>query len=436
MKVTKFWAKNFRSLRDVTVSPLGDFNVFYGENGAGKSNVLDALHALFSILPLAVDTAHGADHERLSFRDAGERAARWLRDDDFDARQPQAPIFLGAVIEQIYPTLGAADSGIAIARVVLEINFWRSVSGQPNLRFSRLLFNEDIRPGLPFSDTGLADVLRLIVAKNFTHLGVTRTLSTGADSGADPVLGIRPDGELVQSLFKAKNARDPWLRQRFDVVRMFLSSSLGRPAFDVFLDSDRGRIELREQLPEPNPQHADVSLDRAGHGVVQIYSIVATLLLAGGGLVAIEEPEAHLHAPTLGIRLRSLLVKLLQDGHIDQLFIATHSNLFDLDETGYFDVRLDPETRETKIDRKPLSEIDGHHLYEPGPAKRALAQYLRYAEPSERVYRRPDSTPVSAKELLRLLQEDDPLALDFLRSLHGAALRMVRLDLQKTGNKE
>lgn len=43
---------------------------------------------------------------------------------------------------------------------------------------------------------------------------------------------------------------------------------------------------------------------------------------------------------------------------LDQLFIATHSNLFGLDETGYWDVSLDAATSETRVVRKPRSEID------------------------------------------------------------------------------
>jgi hypothetical protein len=85
------------------------------------------------------------------------------------------------------------------------------------------------------------------------------------------------------------------------------------------------------------------------------------------------------------------------------------------------------------VARKDLVEIDAQHLYEPGPAKHALAQLLRYAPDDEVVFRRPDNAPITAGEMLRLLQEDDDVAVEFLRSLHGAALRIVRLDARKTG---
>lgn len=434
MKVTKFWAKSYRSLRDVTLDDLGDYNIFYGPNGAGKSNVLDALQALFCIMPLAVDTAYGPEEDRLSFREAGERASAWVRAEDFDARQPST-IVLGAILEDAASRFGnILYRNRPVTKVEVEINFWKPREGQFNLRFTRLLVNTR-KLVLPFSDPAIRDLLQVFVPKAFTHLGVTRTLSVKALQDSDvpvaPAVGTIPDREVVSELFRAKNASDRSLRQRFDKAREFLAKTLHRGLFDVFIDAATQRLELREMLPEPNPHNIDIRVDRAGHGVVQLYAIVATILLAEGRLVAIEEPEAHLHAPSMGRELRSLLYRMVSEGEIHQLFIATHSNLFDLDPTGYWDVSLDSATAETRIARKPLSEIDAHHLYEPGPAKHALAQLLRYAPENELVFRRPDNSPVTAGEMLRLLQEDDKVALDFLRSLHGAALRIVRLNARK-----
>jgi len=158
-----------------------------------------------------------------------------------------------------------------------------------------------------------------------------------------------------------------------------MASALHRGLCDVFLDPDTQRLELREALPEPNPLGLDIRIDRAGHGVVQLYAIIAPILLAGGRMVAIEEPEAHLHAPSTGRELRALLQGMVREGRVDQIFIATHSNLFDLDPTGYWDVSLDSETGETRVARKDLVEIDAQHLYEPSPANRRSLIAIRSA---------------------------------------------------------
>ena len=59
------------------------------------------------------------------------------------------------------------------------------------------------------------------------------------------------------------------------------------------------RRDLREWLPAPLDDH-DISLDLAGLGVAQIYWILGQAMLSGARIIGIEEPEAHLHAPTTG----------------------------------------------------------------------------------------------------------------------------------------
>ena len=114
----------------------------------------------------------------------------------------------------------------------------------------------------------------------------------------------------------------------------------------------------------------------------------------------------------------------MEEKHIDQLFVATHSNLFDLDPTGFFDVRL--ENGETVVAKKPLDAID-QHLYEPGPTLHALEELLAIAPPDKVMFRRPDGSPVTAQEMVTMLRAADPIALDYLRNLHAAAVDVVGL---------
>ena len=432
MKIRKFWAKGYRSLRDVTLEPLDAFSVFYGQNGSGKSNLIDALQTLFYVMPFAVDTAYGPEEERLSFREAGRQAAAWIGEDDFYAREETQEIELGAIIE--HPAEGVQFRGQPVRRVEVAIRFSQARPGQFNLQFTRLYINYE-RPGLPFVDPVIRDILRGIVPQAFTHLGVTRTLSVTASLDGMPpsarVVGTIPDGEVVRELFRAKNARDREVRERFDRLREFMAKSVHRGEFDVFMDPETGTLELREMLPEPNPRRLDIPVEHAGHGVVQMYAIVATILLAGGRLVALEEPEAHLHAPTLGRELRAILQRMVEDGQVHQLFIATHSNLFDLDPTGYWDVSL--VDGETRVVRKPLDEIDRLHLVEPGPAKHQLQEMLRlYGD--EVVFKTDDGRRLTAQEMLVSLQNDDDVAMAFLDALHAAAMQVTGLRAKRGRN--
>lgn len=378
MKICRFWAKRYRSLLHVDLQDLSGVNVFYGPNGSGKSNVIDAIQTFFHLLPIAADVAYKSNGETaFSFLEGGREASNWLSEDDFYARDDIVePIELGAAIEDERGHFGGARfDGKAVSRIDAVIDFSKSPTRQGSfgLKLRDLSIDERVIH-LPFTSSEVRQILHQIGSHALTHLGVTRTLA--ADASADRTLkertstGTIRDGDLVRRLFEAKNSRVAEERARFEQVREFMTRALGWGPFDVFMDSRTKELELREKLPEPNPLGRDIPVDRAGHGVIQAYAIVASILLAGGRLVAIEEPEAHLHAPTLGRELRAILAKMVEEGRIDQLFIATHSNLFDLDPTGYWDVSL--VNGATRVARKPLDEIDRLHLFEPGPAKHRL----------------------------------------------------------------
>lgn len=431
MQIKKFWAKGYRSLADVQLDDLGQVNVLYGPNGSGKSNVQDALQLLFHLMPIAIDSAFGSDDERISFREAGREAARRIMPDDFFARQETNEILLGAVVEDpISGFDGAQFQGAPVRRIQIEIKFWRVRPGDYGLKIATLYINGQ-KPGLPISadQQAIRDALRGIVPRSFCSLGATRTLSTKIPSeGAAfdiPPIGPITDSQIVDKLFRAKNSTDRATRDRFDELQKFIANTLGRGRFDVLMNSETGSLQLREALSEPNPLGLDIPVDRTGLGIVQLYAIIAEIKLSGARLVALEEPEAHLHAPTLGRKLHDLLQSMVADSTIHQLFISTHSNLFDLDLTGYFDVRID-ENGKTLVERRPIHDID-QHLYEPGPTLHALEELLRISDPERIMARRPDGTGVSVKEMLTLLQAADPIALEYLKDLHRAAVDMVGL---------
>jgi hypothetical protein len=356
---------------------------------------------------------------------------QWIREDDFDARcEEPALVQMGAVIEDRGSNFGGVlfdGRPVEHIAVAIQLAQHRVRPDQFDLRIT-LLYVNHTAPGLPFDRPEIRDLLRGLVPQAFTHLGVTRTLAVNALREGLParprLAGSIPDGEVVRELFQAKNSKDRRVRERFDELREFMSRTLHRGELDVFMDAETQSLELREKLPEPNPLGRDIPVDRAGHGFVQVYSIVATILLSAGRLVAIEEPEAHLHAPTLGRELRSILDKMVTEGKIHQLFIATHSNLFDLDPTGYWDVSM--VDGYTRVERKPLDEIDRLHLFEPGPAKHQIQELLRlYGD--EVVFKTADGRQLRAKEMLASLQADDDVAKAFLETLHAAALQVTGL---------
>ena len=52
MRFDRLLIENFRSIRSVELTEIPDIAVFYGENGSGKSNVLDAIELVWKVLEL------------------------------------------------------------------------------------------------------------------------------------------------------------------------------------------------------------------------------------------------------------------------------------------------------------------------------------------------------------------------------------------------
>jgi hypothetical protein len=432
MRITAFWAKGYRSLADVRLDDLGPFNVFYGPNGAGKSNILAAMRTLFGLLAwrsapdLPFSTAsnwmqYDSSTEILHSRDRsnirpdglmilGARVARTERDRQVDEHWPSGTEL---VCELSYDWFKRE-----MAFGILE---WALPGAPPRTRpisyGEQAATNRQVQPLVHHVATHMYALI------NADRVPRAETLA----SSANDVATVLAAGKLKEGLFRASAHPSPVVRRRFKQLQELLAGPpLHRRAFVPVHDAHSGSVELVESTSDSVHRPTEVPLHLAGLGIAQIYSILGQALLREADAVAIEEPEAHLHAPTSGIHLRQLLERLVTEGYLDQLFIATHSNLFDLDETGYYDVSLD-ESGATRVERKPLSEIDRQHLYEPGPAKHALADFLSYMEADAVVFRRPDGSPVSAGEMLDMLQRDDPLAVEFLRDVHGAAVRAVRV---------
>lgn len=445
MRIESFWAKGYRSLRDVRIDNLGPFNVFYGPNGGGKSNILAGIQLLLDLVRVGASGLLANTATPQSAANAVLEAGL-IAHHDFYAREDSRTLVLGAHFVSSEAGKPALEAGpVRLPDLTIELTFQWIVQADPKLTLSQVksagqqVAFPGFLLGLPSQrDEYQASLIsEVLPAQSFALIGANRLVSTEA-KGSAPTSGMKNTvawhlrhGQIKRALLQAQLDPSPATRRRLDVLRNLLAGPpLYRPPFAPTQDPVTGAVELHERLPEPNPEGLEIPIDLAGLGIAQIYAILANAMLAGTSVVGIEEPEAHLHAPTSGRALRTLLVRLVEEKFLDQLFIATHSNLFDLDPTGYFDVSLKDGC--TVVTRSDLTRIDREHLYEPGPAKHALEKLLQYAPAEEIVFRRSDGRGVTAEEMMRLLQEDDALAVRFLEDVHGAAVRMVKIQSKKS----
>jgi hypothetical protein len=470
MQITDFWARGFRSLRDVRLEGLGPFNVFYGPNGSGKSNILEAIRLLLEICA-AEPHPHKPNEPCAELTKAViERGIVQRR--DLHARDDEKTIVLGARFvdgEGESQILKSGSTQLADLTIEFTVNW--VLRRAPTVVCSRLESGGQPLVGVA-GDSDATRRLEAIIsetlpARAYSLVSATRTMGSDGTplvavpgpapaSGSfapmmedvgfggavpmasrdpaphlrlantdDVVASLARRGEIKRALLAADTGLSSLSLRRYRLLRKFLQGPpLHRPEFRPVQDPMKG-ADLYERLPDPNPEEVEIPIDLAGLGIRQIYEILAVALLSGARAVGIEEPEAHLYAPEGGMHLRQLLIRLVQERHIDQLFVATHSNLFDLDPTGFWEVRH--ADHQTIVVKKPLDGIDDH-LFEPGPTLRAFEELLRVSQDQDRVmFRRPDGTAVTTREMRGLLRACDPVALEYLQDLHRAAVDVVGL---------
>lgn len=226
-------------------------------------------------------------------------------------------------------------------------------------------------------------------------------------------------GNIKEGLLRAFLSPDLEVRKKYKILHDILQGEpFNRNPFTPFIDGNQ--VGLQEVKDGKTTQ----IVDNLGLGIEQLYFILTAIALGNVSIPALEEPEAHLHEQTTGMHLRHLLKKLvLEQKMVDQLFIATHSGLFDLDPDGYWDVSMDAEGA-TQIRRcTDLIGIDQKHTWQPGPALHALQDLLKFLPPDKVIAQDADGTPITMKEMRQMLIDDDPRALSFVRDVNTIAVR-------------
>lgn len=458
MRITRFWVEGFRSIDTLVLDDLPSVCVLYGENGSGKSNVLLALRRLTELVRMvtAPENLLAATTVPTDLPVGGLITA-----DDFCRLRDEKRIVLGlcaAVGSEPPGRKVMLHPGFEVRTVEIEVCVEATFSNYGTASIRALKLNdldlmtvlgkdgvasplaEKLEPLKPQAARERVVALlhemvgthgfRLIPAdRHVGHERRTDHQGRAVDPLAAPeqVLTLLNAGKIKQALVTAYTTSDRGMRGRLERMRTLLSGPpFNRLRFDPVVDAKTGEYRIHETLALPDGTEVDLPLEQTGTGVQQVYLLLAYIMLSGAHAVGLEEPEAHLHARTSGRDLRTLLLRMVDERDLQQIFVTTHSNLFDLNPECWFEVTL--EGGRTQVRRSTdLMEIDEKHLYEPGPAKHGLHDYLRTMPPNDTVAWRPEGEPISAREMISLLQADDPLAVEFLKDIHGAAISLVRL---------
>ncbi|NQU98550.1 AAA family ATPase [Candidatus Woesearchaeota archaeon] len=327
MKIKKVVIKNYKSIKNLEIDSIENLNVFIGKNDAGKSNVINALDVVFNSQIQNYDGSLKLVSET-ELDTVFEGLAPYTF---FDKNKPEAELTVYLEVNQ--RELG--KNGFNLEGDVSELVISKKIASVNNR--TKILFNfvrldksiliktPDEKKRFLTRDGSYSDKLSDCVAKNILEELGNEFILVPADRNI--VRDPHPSSEKMQveeyikdSLIRLANSNDE------DKNKLFKQ-------FSAFIEKISPLIDRVEPLKEKNSivnlrfltsTGEDIKLSTIGGGNNELLLLLHEIIISGGKMLAIEEPEIHLHPEAE----RKLFKFMEEFSQTTQIFVVTHSPVF------------------------------------------------------------------------------------------------------------
>jgi len=323
MRLVSFSVTNFRSITDAHRIPIGDSTVLLGRNNEGKSNVLRALNIAMRAL-----AAHANERAYYLVEDA--RVFNWRRDFPVSLQSRTSGLesifrlefeLTPSEIEEFRDTIKSGLNG----NLPIELRFGRTGKVDVAVRKQG--------PGGTALSAKSERIAKYIAEHiQFVYIPAVRTegeaISVVQEMLSAELAQLDRDSEYIAALQKIADLQQPILDKVSASIKRSLTQFLpGITDVTVKVPSSARRVALRSQCQIEIDDGSRTLLEHKGDGVK---SLAALGLLkdksvtGGASIVAIEEPESHLH-PGAMHSLREVIETLASKS---QVVLTTHCPLF------------------------------------------------------------------------------------------------------------
>jgi len=366
MKIRAIEISNYRSLREVKMSELGDLIILIGKNGSGKSNILEALELFFADLNLQANYAK-------AFEPTTWYDKRTQRPIDFVIELEMDDQDLKKIFdENICKQLGIEDINTIGKRFIIHrrinVNLWENVESKLGDVFT--IKNGKIIQTSNFGEAPTVDALKEPLKGPTKNTAMEKPLSPEISN-----LIFTNIHNILKNQFKLirsprESPERPPTTVRPTIVDPESKSYLNRLAvspssrdeediwteFEDLFSAFSGReLRVRGSVIEFRVGSLSLPIELSGSGD-QALMILMRHLLDSKPFYAIEEPETRLHQDYQRKLFKHL--KTISTQH--QIFLATHSAVFVdkafLNNT-WFTTLDDKETKVKKVEREDLRLI-------------------------------------------------------------------------------
>lgn len=334
MRLAFFSVTNYRSIIGTHRIPIGDIAVLLGKNNEGKSNILRALAIAMKML-----TNHGAKERSVRFGSSGDRDRfLWSRDFPISLQGRKSGLDSRFRLEfaldedEVNEFRGAIKSNLnGILPIEIKI-------GKTN---EHAIHVPKKGPGGNALSSKSAKIAQYIAAKiEFNYIPAVRT-EEHAEEVVQEMLAhelarLETDPSYVAALQSIADLQEPILQRIGDSIKQSLNEFL--PSISkvyVQVPPAARRSALRSQCRVEIDDGTRTLLEYKGDGVKSL-AVLGLLRakrrsLGAASIIAIEEPESHLHPGAIH-SLREAILNLVPE---NQVVLTTHCPLFaDRDQIG------------------------------------------------------------------------------------------------------
>ena len=370
MKVNKFSIKNYRSLKDININEFGTTTIFYGDNNAGKSNILNALELLFK-------RKQKLNEGTLSDLENFYSGVIADSKNNFYNNETANPITFNVEIEADFAELKLnseitkmfSKKGSYTFSFEGKISFIESIGDYSEVKFEKITANKSI----VYSNKDKIEYFPSIKQTSKEVPALALAFNKLVDIFNDCVYIVGSDRDMHEASIKDENISvlSPKTFKKF-LYDLYLSPqgfSLFEEINEVFNNSpfNYGTISFSQEAGDKlqlmvKENGFRLPIKHLGSGVLQSLYIIACIIHSKSKIACIEELEQNL-SPRKQYEILRKIQSMIVDNKraLNQLIVSSHSAVYAKPKLGtiYFLVKDNGKTTIKSVTKQQAKPAKG-----------------------------------------------------------------------------
>lgn len=327
MRITRLIIRNYKSIRELDIDDFQNLNVFIGKNDAGKSNIFGALDVLFnSHIQDYTSSMSILKEDLLETVFEGSSIYHF-----FNKKKHKAEItaYLELSDREIEKHGLSSDDGentLVISKKVLgEKDQTRIVLDFMRLNRNVIVKTSDEKKRFLKSDGSYSDSVDECIGRNLLEGLENEFILIPADRNIirDPhpmSEKVRVESYMKDSLMNLANSDDEDKKTLFSQFTEFISK------ISPMIETIEPVMENKKvvDIKFKTDKNEEIPLSTIGGGNNELLLLLHEIIISGGRIMAVEEPEIHLHPEAE----RKLFRFMDEFSQTTQIFVVTHSPVF------------------------------------------------------------------------------------------------------------